>query len=152
MHSQIVYAGERWPSHQIDDFKKIYDSLPCQTPYRYINSGTVIGYAQALKNMLKTIKQYDTGLPEVCRCFADLPCDQTFVSKYFVENPGSIKLDYDCELFWCCSGEWEIMEKISAWQDGKFLNTITQKSPALIHVPWSSQFGGVYLSLAGRLI
>ena len=29
-----------------------------------------------------------------------MTCDQGFIGKYFIENPGKIKLDYDCEIFW----------------------------------------------------
>lgn len=50
----ILYAVERGYSQQYEKYKGYYDKLNFSSPYRYVNAGTIIGYAYALKIVYST--------------------------------------------------------------------------------------------------
>lgn len=49
----ILFSAERGYSDQYQKYKAFYDNLKCDSPYRYLNSGVIIGYASALKKAFR---------------------------------------------------------------------------------------------------
>lgn len=151
----ILYAAERWPSHQnkstLQKQQEIYEHIGTNSPYKFLNSGTVIGYAAPLLKMMQTIKTFDPKSIEFCKCLADTACDQSMVSKYVSEHPENIKLDYNAELFWCTAAEWDALTQLAVLDDSGLKNQTTQTYPALIHVPFISQYKTSYLLIAEKI-
>ena len=84
MDADIVFSAEAvcWPEEELaPNFPNLNE------PYPYLNSGTYIGKAKALKELLS----YDE--------LADDGDDQLFVQKAFLENIYDIKLDYEHYIF-----------------------------------------------------
>jgi hypothetical protein len=90
----ILFAAECgcWP-HVMDDVKICTDKYPqSPTPYRYLNSGTWIGYAKQARDMLAEVirlagKNFDNAN------------DQKLVADMFLAGTHGIQLDYQCEVF-----------------------------------------------------
>jgi hypothetical protein len=113
----IVFAAERslWPD---DALKLAYPLRPPRIPgldaavweatgggggggegkgvkrreERFLNSGTVVGYAWALKFMLRRVRSY--GAITLCG-----PDDQRGFHRFFLEHPSLVGLDYNGALF-----------------------------------------------------
>lgn len=141
---EIVCAAERWYKHQSGRRKRVFDCQAAPFGYRYVNSGTVAGYAGALARMLEAIE---------CdrRVHARMRNDQWFVGKYYCDHPSRIQLDYRCELFWCTAGEWDQIEQLAEVAGGELTHTITGTKPAVVHVPFRQQHEAALVQLARRL-
>lgn len=90
----ILFAAECgcWPHIMEDENICLHRYPPSPTPYRYLNSGTWIGYAKQAKEMLA----------EVIRLAGqnfDNANDQKLVADMFLAGTHGIKLDYQCEIF-----------------------------------------------------
>lgn len=83
--SDTVFSSERvcWPlSDMADKFPE------CSTPYRYLNSGTYIGYASELKKIMSY------------KPIADNDDDQLYVQEIFLNDKNiDIALDYESYIF-----------------------------------------------------
>ncbi len=141
---EIVFAAERWYSHQEIQLKHVFDSLPAPFPYRYLNSGTLAGYAGAILDMLGAIAEQRQVYPNKGN-------DQWFIGKYFCEHPAAIKLDYECRLFWCTAGEWEAVHSLAMFENGRLRNASTGCYPSVVHVPWSKRYYHIISWLADQL-
>ena len=150
LDAPLVVCAERWFSHQIVSYRPWFKQLTPDSPYRFVNAGAVIGRARALREMLATMRDYDRDLPwePVKGVFSD----QTHLSHYLVENPGAIRLDTRCEIFWCLAGEWDNVHETAPIEDGRIRNTATESAPSILHVPWRERYGPVLKSLYERLI
>lgn len=90
----ILFAAECgcWP-HVMDDPKVCVSGYPkSPTPYRYLNSGTWIGYAKYAKVMLADVMR------EAGNNFGNAN-DQKLVADMFIAGKHGISLDYQCEVF-----------------------------------------------------
>jgi hypothetical protein len=56
----------------------------------YLNSGTYIGYAKDLKDIITKIYELNPS---------DAADDQVLMIQYYNENPGEIHIDHECKLF-----------------------------------------------------
>lgn len=54
MGCDVVFSAEKWYSHQYRRYKAFYDAAEGESPYRYLNAGSVVGYAGALRKLYKT--------------------------------------------------------------------------------------------------
>ena len=59
------------------------------SPFRFLNSGAIVGAAGPFLAMLRTMKGYGSCFVSDQRCFA----------RYFLEHPGTVALDHGAELF-----------------------------------------------------
>lgn len=140
----IVFSAERLYSHHYPKYKAFWDAIPAPFGYRYLNSGTFIGYQKNLVAMLKQILKDAHNYTE--------KSDQKLYAEYAVKNPGKIILDYRCELFWCPAGEQEILQnlyKVESDKQGCTLKNLkTKQNPCLIHITHSKGFYDLLLKVA----
>ncbi len=61
------------------------------TRFKYLNSGSYIGYAGYIKAMLKSMQPFDLSKRS----------DQGLFQLYYLKHKQEIRLDYDCDLFLC---------------------------------------------------
>jgi hypothetical protein len=169
----LVVSAERGYSHQYTKHKPYYDFHATSSPYCYVNSGSIVGYAGAFKKMCKTtlsmklqqkvftasrinkIKQNTekiaklVGYKSFDRNFI-YSCiyytDQQHIGKYVATNPDKLKilLDYDTQLFWCCAWEWKDISNHYRIEQNRIVNQHTNNAPCLIHVPGWRAHGKVY--------
>jgi len=90
MKAPIVFSVEK-NCHPFPHIGKYFPSSP--TPFRYLNSGSYIGYVKDLKKLFSKIGPLDKPLD-----------DQGLFCVYYLYHPKEIKLDYQCELFLTLNG------------------------------------------------
>jgi hypothetical protein len=118
------------PNHEFDVIKSKMEEIYPQSPtkFRWINSGTYMGTAGKIKNMLESM-----GAQFLCRDPFDriFPyCDdQRCFHSYFLKNQHLIALDYHQDIFYCM---WDTKE-------AKFIKKIrrivseTGSLPCILH-------------------
>ena len=106
---KVLFAAERflWPD-------KSLNFPPCDTPYRYLNSGLFIGRVDELKQILSEPID-DTG------------DDQLYYQHKFLSGNFDIKLDYECYIFQC----HDFIVNVTS--DDQLLNPVTSCLPCLYH-------------------
>jgi len=140
----IVWSVERWYSHQLKIDKNFYDGLS-DTPYKYINTGTFIGYKKELLQLMTDIEnslKNQLFLSELRAEGWDIHSslvDQTIISHHLAKHwdKYSIILDYNCSVFYIPCGDWDDIDK---FVDRDLKNIVTGNIPSIIHVPWKSKF------------
>jgi hypothetical protein len=149
--SKIVWSVEKWYSHQLKIDKKFYDNLD-KSSYRYINSGTFIGYKNSLLDLLidievsikdvhflQELKQEGWDLNSSC-------VDQTIISHHLAQNwcKYNIKLDYECDIFYIPCEDWNDIDRYIGVD---LKHKVSGKKPSIIHVPWKSKFEHILIKL-----
>lgn len=148
--ADLVFAAEKWYSHQAARLKYNFDNIPTPFDYKYLNSGTYIGYVHAIKAMIETVLEY-TLFEGACTCMADKMCDQTLIGKYFCEDISRIQLDYECQLFWCPSGEFESFFDLAKIDNRQIINRTTQNRCSILHVPLRSKYDYITETVFSRI-
>jgi hypothetical protein len=101
---------------------------PAPTPFKYVNTGTFIGYVKNVKAWLKALGPINPAY-----------CDQGLTSHYIVNNPNNnlLVLDYHCELFLPLYGV--SIDSVTINVKKKRVNCrITESHPYVIHANGSS--------------
>jgi hypothetical protein len=62
LNHEVVFSAERGYSHQYKKFKSFFDQVDYQSPYKYINSGSVMGYAGALRELYEPSRLLRLGV------------------------------------------------------------------------------------------
>lgn len=159
--NKVVFSGEKLYSHHYPKYKKYWDNLSKSTGdqygYKYLNSGSFIGYQKDIIKMLLWIMDNSINYKE--------SSDQKLFGKYEVKNPGSIILDRTCKLFWCAGGEQKVLKSLyridqstdqttdqTANQTDRLLRSInTESYPTVIHIPASKLFYNQILKIAYQM-
>jgi len=143
-----LISAERGYSHQHRRAKKFYDSIPTQSPYRYINAGSFMGYAGALRKMLSptlatiylpkifTKIRYTMKRLKLDKIPTPYYFDQKHMGKYITKNPDNIniKLDHDTKIFWCAALEGGDIDNHFKIEGSRIVNRHTNNAPLIIHV------------------
>jgi hypothetical protein len=125
-NTKVIISTERIFTYQWNTFKDKFETI--SSPYRYVNSGTLIGYSDDLKIILDECIELNKIYPT--------EIDQGIVGVWVyknLENTNRVKLDIDCEFTWVVSGEWETLGKIS--ENPEIINPTTGNKPYIIHSP-----------------
>jgi len=122
-HKPIVISAEKgcWPFHTPACINKaLYPKSP--TPFRYLNSGTYIGYASAIYAMLKDVLQEHPQQRD----------DQYMLHDYFINHPEQVALDYHQEIFGLLY-ETSLHDYHYNDETGFMSNLITHSTPVVFH-------------------
>ena len=87
-NKDIVFSAEKvcWPDRSLEALHP-----PSHTEYKYLNSGTYIGTAKALKTLFSApIEDHED--------------DQLYMQKAFLRNQNNIALDVESYIFFCLAG------------------------------------------------
>ncbi|MBT4522960.1 MAG: hypothetical protein HOC23_23410 [Halieaceae bacterium] len=146
----LLFSVERLFTHHYTSHREHFDRESGGSPYRYPNSGGLIGRAGAIMEMLDELRNVDRDEPlgHVWGIFSD----QTLVGDYIARHPGKIALDFECDIFWCTAGEWGIAAQNSSIVEGRIWNPTTQTQPSIVHVPWREHYDHVLELLHERLV
>ncbi len=119
LDTDILFSAEYfcWP------YPELKDTYPCfsNSVYKYLNSGTYMGYASALKKLI------DQDIMNVDY----LTDDQGFYTKLFLKNYQTCKitLDTECLIFQCMAGRVNDI----VLDNYKVYNKETNTYPAIFH-------------------
>lgn len=132
MDTNIVVSTETnlYPSHELDHIRPIIEDMYPTSPnrFRWINSGTYIGYAGAIRNLLYSMPpNFHCDLPngEKINTSDDQRCFHTMFLKE--RNKHGIKLDYHQDIFHCMWG----VDQYSL--EPKRIHSETGSMPCVIH-------------------
>ena len=117
-----------------------YDAIP--SPYRYVASGTIIGFAGALKQMT------EEGIYSIEHGFSH-GNHQGLVGKYVYDGFDDavlVRLDTQCQLFWVTSDDTQL------FSESPFCNPHTQTRPLISHVVGGSRESAELYRRVGRRI
>ncbi len=145
----LLVSAERLFTHHYTSHREHFNRETVGSPYRYPNSGGLIGRAGAIMEMLDDLRDVDRNEPR--SHVWGIYSDGTLVGDYIVRHPEKVALDQDCNIFWCTAGEWEIA-RTSPIIEGRLINATTQTQPSIIHVPWRERYIHVLESLRERLV
>jgi hypothetical protein len=121
------------------DLKDEYDTLSGK-PYRYLNSGMIVGETEAFLEVLEAMDL--KNVPEDYRKEDGNMChinDQFLYQEIFVKQPVKIELDYDQKL--CCTLHATKLEDLD-FKFSRIRNKITDSYPCSFHFNGSGKTDG----------
>ena len=121
-NTRILISAEKLFTYQYATHQEKYDQL--ESPYRYVNAGTYMGYAGDLLNMVNDLFEipYDA-------------IDQGLIGVWLydkLEQPEKVQLDTNCDIFWVTSQDWSEVKKI-AEEQFEIMNPTTKTKPFILH-------------------
>ena len=132
-NKNIVISAEKncSPDKEISEY---YPEETKNETFRYINSGTYIGYVKDLKEMLNSYNsgnncvkynQQDDNIP------GGFISDQRCLHKYYLENLDKIAIDHKQKIWSICSGTNRENYDIEGYN--KLYNKITNEQSCVLH-------------------
>ena len=141
MNTNMLFSTEKWFSHQVASDKEFYDKLSTSN-YKYFNSGGFIGFKDNLltfyNDLVSTLDNNNSFSKEIDESGGRIG-DQKVISHFIAKNYNkyNLKLDYNCEIFYTASGDWD---NIDEFIDNNMRLKETKKKPCIIHVPCKSAY------------
>ena len=127
-NTKILISAEKMFTYQWFEFKDKFDKI--NSPYKYVNSGTYMGYAKDIKIMIQEMSKLSN--------FKETQVDQGLLGIWVynnLENSELVQLDSDADIFWVTSAEWNDVEKYyNKAETQKVINIFNNKKPSIIHV------------------
>lgn len=135
-NSSVVVGAEKncYPQN----FKKEFDRLQCPTSYKYLNSGVIIGYTDAILTILEAMDapqlpvDYWNGNLNANYHFND----QAYYMDIYLRQPVDIELDHYCLI---AQNMQDVTEDELILSDGVIQNKETGTLPCIIHWNGSSK-------------
>ena len=150
----IIWSVEKWYSHQLKADKSFYEDLAAATnsQYKYINTGTYIGYKDSLLQLFTEIdnsikdKVFLSELQKEGWNLSLDAVDQTIISHFIATNwqKYNMKLDYECDIYYIPTVDWD---NINKYINNDYVNIITGKRSSIVHVPWKERYGHILIKL-----
>ena len=135
LNIDILWSSEKWYSHQLEKNKKFYDNIS-KGEYKYLNTGTVIGYKSKLiefySDMINNMEteEFWVDLNKNNWYKESWGVDQTIISTYIASNYNkyNLRLDYDLNIFYVPVKDWDDINLCK--------QNIKKYNPSIVHVPW----------------
>ena len=126
----LVFSAEIycWPDN---DIAKYYPEETKNEKFRYVNSGTYMGYAKELKEMLNTFKEKNYNCdtyPDKINYNSD---DQRCLTYYYLNNINKIALDHKQKIWSLCAGTNK--EDYDIIKYSYLYNKITNEKSSILH-------------------
>lgn len=141
----IVISAEKgcWPDKNI---KRLYPKS--KTPFKYVNSGTYIGYAGAIKKMLSEFKKNNYNCSNILNKKFNVSDDQRCLTTYYLKNQDIVVLDYTQKIFSCLyATDPSNFDVIS---QNKVINKVTNTQTSMLH--GNSGDGMVYINIINKIL
>ena len=87
-------------------------------PYRFINTGSIVGKAGYMLDLLRRLQIQATD------------CEQTILNRHFTKHESDLALDYDQNLFTCTAGRTGLEEDDYRVENGRLRNNLTGSFPS----------------------
>jgi hypothetical protein len=155
MRNKILFGAESLCFHHIPAARRYFELSAGETPYPYLNSGMFIGFAGAIRQMLRTFHQWNSH--DLKRQFESVPenpgrfDDQSLFGMYAALNPGTVGLDNHAHVFLNLSRHYSSLSSDLAWESGRVINKVTTSRPSFLHLTQVRRYYPSYLNLAERL-
>ena len=155
LNTDILFSCEKTYAHQLETDKDFFDKMSKNTSYKYLNSGTIMGYKDKLLEFyndlidkLENNKEFVLELSKIpiidkkCKPYYSqgirirAHANDQLITSHFLKRYGknyNFNFDYYCDIFYICT-----INKISNLNkeiDDDFTIIETEKKPCIIHVP-----------------
>lgn len=120
------------------NFKKEYDKLPSFSSYKYLNSGVIIGYKDAIMEVLEAMdapnlpQDYRNNITQTNYHFND----QAYYMDLFLRQPVEMRLDYTCFI---AQNLQDVTEDELGFSEHRIINNETKSYPSIFHWNGSSK-------------
>lgn len=151
-NKKIVYSSEYFFDHNLKENKFKFEALYSDKKFKFLNAGVMVGYVGEIKKMLVEVDTYNRNVRR--RQMKGRMMDQSLMGMYLLNNPSSVTLDCECDIFWTTVG-FEYPRKApnstehpllseeqmgnylnSNFKNGRLINVHTDSKPCLLHGPW----------------
>lgn len=115
--ARIIFSAEKicYPDPELADRYP-----PSSTPFRFLNSGSVIGHVSDIRTMIRAIGLQTTD------------DDQLAMTRYFLSHPDAVDLDTQCTFFLPLVGVSDVELSVDR-NDGRVHLLATGQRPCIIH-------------------
>lgn len=145
-NTKILISAEKIFTYQWEKYKDKFDKS--KTIYKYVNSGTYMGYVKDINYMISEISKLEE--------FKNTKVDQGVLGVWVynnLENTELVQLDSDADIFWVTSGEWDDIYNYYSQKDKKpLINIFNNKKPSIIHVTGLQSYEKTYDLLYQNII
>lgn len=135
-NTRILFSAEKAFTYQWPAYKQNFDNL--NYPYKYLNAGTFMGYAEDIKEMLVEIKSYE----EYEQTQIDQGLFGIWTSKN-LKNTQKVQMDGTSDIFWVVSNEWRLLYEVFK-KEKSLVNPNTNTTPVIIHNTGLNSFQDTY--------
>lgn len=121
-NTRILISAEKLFTYQYSAYQEKYDQI--ESPYRYVNAGTYMGYAGDLSKMVDEL--FEIPYEAI---------DQGLIGVWLydkLDQPEKVQLDTNCDIFWVTSKDWHEVKKIAEEQP-QIINPTTKTKPFILH-------------------
>ncbi len=124
-NTNIFISAEKIFTYQWDFFKNKFETI--ESEYRYVNAGTLMGYAGELSKMVDELFDiYEKHPTDIDQGLLGIWVYNNF------ENKTKVQLDTECEIFWVTSKDWDFLRN-NQQNKREILNPYTNTRPFVIH-------------------
>ncbi len=134
-----------------EDLKQQFDEIaPANTPYKYLNCGTIVGRTEAIFTLLKDMDApnlpKDYWMPEEQKTFHYN--EQLWYQQSFFRQPVSMKLDYYQDIANCME---QVTTKELDFSEKKIRNIECNTYPSIWHWNGGSKTAGTQIPILTKL-
>lgn len=145
--AEVIYAGEKWYRKRPPSLQGYFDLVHgrfSSSIYRYPNCGCVCGNQGDIGWLLEgAIQNMATGVEKT---------EQWYLTEEIaIEHCYDVQIDYDCDFFWCCAGQWRQVPKLAHIENGRLTNLKTGGQPYVLHAPIPNRSRALLRDIAGKL-
>lgn len=133
----LVFSAELycWPD---GDVKQYYPKETISEKYRYVNSGTYMGYAKDLREMLNKFKEKNYNCDTYPNKINNNSDDQRCLTHYYLDNIDKIALDHKQKIWSICAGTKR--EDYDITKYNYLYNKITKEKSSILHANGSNKW------------
>ena len=131
-NKNMVFSAEKfcWPDNDIENY---YPEETKNEEFRYVNSGTYMGYAKDLKEMLNTFREKNYN----CDTYPDKingTCDdQRCLTYYYLNNINKVALDHKQKIWSLCAGTKREDYDFDLNTFSNLYNKLTNEKSSILH-------------------
>jgi hypothetical protein len=138
----LLFSAEKycWPDGSVS---KYYPEKTKNEIFRYINSGTYMGYAKDLKEMLNTFKEKNYNCDTYPDKLNNKSDDQRCLTYYYLNNIDKVGLDHKQKIWSVCAGTNR--EDYDIVKYNNLYNKITNQKSSILHTNgWHKWYNELY--------
>jgi hypothetical protein len=141
----LVFSAETycWPDSEVN---KYYPEKTKNERFRYVNSGTYMGYAKDLKEMLNTFKEKNYNCDTYPDKVNDKCDDQRCLTYYYLNNIDKVALDHKQKIWCVCAGTNREDFDLDINTYNNLYNKITNEKSSILHTNgWNKWYKDLYI-------
>jgi hypothetical protein len=124
--TRVLISAEQIFTYQYSQFQEKYEKI--NSPYKYVNAGTYMGYANSLISMIDELLEIPAPF--------DSNIDQGLLGVWVhnnIENTYKVQMDTNCDVFWVTCKDWQLLGDLARGSNSVLVNPKTNTQAFIIH-------------------